>query len=69
MTLGERCDEIVRLIDETLGTVTTPPAELTGRRAGAGDEVPDRRSVVPAALAPRIGRPSWPDGPTLGDVA
>ena len=24
MTLGDRCDEIVRLIDETLGGLTTP---------------------------------------------
>jgi hypothetical protein len=34
VTLGDRCDEIVRLIDETLGGLTTPvPARQ--RRMGA----------------------------------
>ena len=33
MTLGDRCDEIVRLIDETLGSITTPvPGRLRVRR-------------------------------------
>jgi hypothetical protein len=33
MTLGDRCDEIVRLIDETLGSITTPvPSRLRARR-------------------------------------
>lgn len=37
MTLGERCDEIVRLIDETLGGMTTPVPPR--RRRPVGDAV------------------------------
>ena len=67
MTLGDRCDEIVRLIDEALvlpggptgGRAPLPP---TGGRAplpipphpGRGDTMPalDRRSVTAASRGP-----------------
>lgn len=51
MTLGDRCDEIVRLIDETLGSITTPvPGRLRVRR----DD--DQRVVAPVPTPP-AGRP------------
>lgn len=39
MTLGERCDEIVRLIDETLGSYTPvlPVARRHNKEAGSQD--------------------------------
>ena len=58
MTLGDRCDEIVRLIDEAL----VLPGRPTGGRAslpipphpGRGDTMPalDRRSVTAASRGP-----------------
>jgi len=49
MSLGDRCDEIVRLIDETL-------AELGGSAPASADA-----GVVVTALAPRAHRSTWAD--------
>lgn len=51
MTLGERCDEIVRLIDETLADVGI---EVVGTGVVAG--VTELSEAVPAPIARR--RPS-----------
>lgn len=40
MTLGDRCDEIVRLIDETLGGLTTPVPARRRRLAAEPAAVP-----------------------------
>lgn len=50
MTLGDRCDEIVRLIDETLGAVTTP--------------VPPRRRHSTVGTTGAVARPTVCGGRT-----
>ncbi len=58
MTLGDRCDEIVRLIDETLGNVTTPvPARLrrTARAGWPASSVPAAAPTDADTTAPRTG--------------
>lgn len=56
MTLGERCDEIVRLIDETLGSMTTPvPARLRRKAAATAATpapTPMRRLADPGRFTP-----------------
>ena len=63
MNLGERCDEIVRLIDETLAGLVVD--------ADAGDTPRDPRgpaaTVTPLPITRRRGgvvRPGAPDAPT-----
>lgn len=50
MTLGDRCDEIVRLIDETLGGLTTPVPPRRRRLA-----VEPAVAAVPGAFDPDTG--------------
>jgi hypothetical protein len=53
MTLGQRCDEIIRLIDEVLGGAATN--ERPGSRGGA-------HALLDEARAPgrvEAGRPVW----------
>ena len=56
MSLGERCDEIVRLIDETLAALGAPPTTpLRTSSTGAG-------AVAPARPRPRgMTRLTWDD--------
>ena len=61
MTLGDRCDEIVRLIDETLGSLTTPVPARRRRRV----ETTGMPGTGAAALLVEVGRPGTTDaGPT-----
>jgi hypothetical protein len=53
MTLGERCDEIVRLIDETLASFETEPAPDNG------PDTVDITATHPSRLAART-KPSAP---------
>ncbi len=47
MSLGERCDEIVRLIDETLASIEAEPA------TDNGPDTVDMTATHPARLAAR----------------
>ncbi len=60
MTLAERCDEIVRLIDATLAEITTSDPPVPGR-AVSPDGMPVARAVT-AADSPRL-RASAPVDP------
>ena len=42
MTLGERCDEIVRLIDETLGACAVVAAATPLSADGRTEDAPER---------------------------
>jgi hypothetical protein len=63
MHLGERCDEILRLIDETLVSVGTGDDDL-GHPSGA--DLAGRRVRPPGALRPRRWSPSPGAAPTAG---
>jgi len=60
MNLGERCDEIVRLIDETLADLGIEPEAAPGEApvatleslAGSGDRRPARARAAAAAPGP-----------------
>jgi hypothetical protein len=51
MGLGERCDEIVRLIDETLAAFGTDPADAAADSAAPGGVTPLSRPAPPARAA------------------
>ena len=55
MTLGDRCDEIVRLIDEALVEPGGPPGQATRRPTGG-------RATPP----PTVGRAHSPSSPLPG---
>ena len=57
MTLGDRCDEIVRLIDETLESLTTPvPARLRPLGALSRQAVAaPGASIARTEMAPHTG--------------
>ena len=54
MGLGERCDEIVRLIDETLAAYAIGPADA----APGGDRATDVAPVATVTPFPAAPRPS-----------
>ena len=68
MSLGDRCDEIVRLIDETLAAYETERAALESATPNAVcSEAAERRRLVPLAPWTRIRRMA-PDDTGAGDT-
>jgi hypothetical protein len=67
MGLGERCDEIVRLIDETLAAIGTAPADDTSGAStpGASTPGPSRQVArpVPMVVARQPRQPRQPRSP------
>ena len=67
MSLGDRCDEIVRLIDETLAAYETEKAALESTaHTSLCAEPAERRWLIPLARWTRIRR-TPPDDPAAGD--
>ena len=68
MSLGDRCDEIVRLIDETLAAYETEKAALESTAHTSLSARPaERRRLIALARWTRIRR-TLPDDPAAGDT-